>query len=173
MSKRLSALLVLGLVVLALAACGGSAPESASSTEQAETVATETVVSEAATETETEAATETAETEEAETEEAETAAATDTGGSAPAGSVSFANDVWPIFQANCSGCHGNSGGLNLASYDTLMAGGRRGPEIVPGDAGASRLVQYVQSGRMPPNGRLSDAEIQMIVDWVNAGAPNN
>lgn len=178
MSKRFSFLMVgLLLVVFALAACSGGADSGEARTESGtETAAAGSVVtSEASTETETGIAPAT-ETAEVETEEVETEEATET--SAAAGNsgrtVSFSNDVWPIFQANCSGCHGASGGLNLASYDTLMAGGRRGAVIVPGDAESSRLVQYVESGRMPPSGnRLSNEEIQTIKDWVNAGAPNN
>lgn len=175
MSKRFSLLMVGLALVFALAACSGAIDSGGAPTESsAETAAAGSVVtSEATTETETAAATETAEVE---TEEVETEEATET--SAAAGNsgrtVSFSNDVWPIFQANCSGCHGASGGLNLASYDTLMAGGRHGMVIVPGDAESSRLVQYVESGRMPPSGnRLSTEEIQTIKDWVNAGAPNN
>ncbi len=178
MSKHFYGWFVLGLAVLILAACSGPAAGGAPTEERTETAAAQTAAAEAATETETQAATEATETEEteteeAETEEAETEEATETAEGAASRPVSFASDVLPIFQANCSGCHGNSGGLNLASYETLMAGGRRGAAIVPGDAESSRLVQYVRSGRMPPGGRLPDAEIQLIVDWVNAGAPNN
>lgn len=164
MTRRFSLLFVLGLAVLVLTACGGpSSSGGAPSNLGTETAAPQTLVTETATETESEIVTQTSETEEAETE-----TATETR------PPSFSGEVLPIFQANCSGCHGNSGGLNLASYETLMAGGRRGAVIVPGDAESSRLVQYVQSGRMPAGGdRLSDAEIQKIVDWVNAGAPNN
>lgn len=169
MTRRFSLLFVLGLAFLVLTACGGtSGSGGAPSNLGTEAAASQTLVTETATETESEVVTQTSETEEAETEEAKTEAATETR------PPSFSGEVLPIFQANCSGCHGNSGGLNLASYETLMAGGRRGAVIVPGDAESSRLVQYVQSGRMPAGGdRLSDAEIQKIVDWVNAGAPNN
>jgi mono/diheme cytochrome c family protein len=163
MSKRFFILIGLMITVFALAACGGPTPSDAVPTEmRTETAVTEaTASSRVSTETETAVATE--------TEEAETEEATET-----SRAVSFSNDVWPILQANCSGCHGGSGGLSLASYDSLMAGGRSGAVIIPGNAEDSRLVQYVRSGRMPRgSSRLSDAEVQIIVDWVNAGAPNN
>jgi cbb3-type cytochrome c oxidase subunit III len=38
---------------------------------------------------------------------------------AAAGPVSFAKDVLPIFQAKCAVCHGNLGGWNAKSYDTV------------------------------------------------------
>ena len=46
--------------------------------------------------------------------------------------------------------------------------------VVPGDADASRLAQVVISGKMPPRGdKLTEEEIQFIVNWINAEAPNN
>ena len=53
-----------------------------------------------------------------------------------------------------------------------MAGSAR-KVIVPGDANGSRLVQMVSSGRMPPRGdKLTAEQIQFIVNWINAKAPN-
>jgi mono/diheme cytochrome c family protein len=48
---------------------------------------------------------------------------------------------------------------------------------VAGDAATSPLVKLLQatSGvKMPPVGdRLSDADIQLIIDWINAGPLDN
>jgi hypothetical protein len=55
-----------------------------------------------------------------------------------------------------------------------MRGGTSGPSVVPGDLASSRLVQYVQSGYMPfRSPPLTQAEIQTLVSWVAAGAPDN
>jgi hypothetical protein len=91
--------------------------------------------------------------------------------------VSFANDVLPIFQATCIKCHGGDEikeGLNLTTYDGVIAGSFNGPVIHPGDSNDSYLVQQVIDGEMPKRGtKLSDEQIQIITDWVNQGALNN
>lgn len=90
------------------------------------------------------------------------------------GSASFSQDVLPILQANCTRCHGTSrqsGGLMLNTYDNVMAGGVSGLVIQPGNAQESILVEKVTTGAMPKNGaKLSDANIQVIINWINAGA---
>jgi mono/diheme cytochrome c family protein len=94
--------------------------------------------------------------------------------SSPAPLVSFAKDVLPIFQANCTGCHGSNrqaAGLDFSSYASLMNGA---PVIVPNDPNNSQLLQAVIQGFMPRGGNpLSAQDIQTITDWINAGAPNN
>lgn len=88
--------------------------------------------------------------------------------------VSFKSDVQPIFTARCVACHGGIAGLYLNSYDNVMRGGVHGAAVVPGDSNNSRLIQYVSSGYMPfRNPPLTAAQIQTLVDWVAAGAPNN
>lgn len=92
----------------------------------------------------------------------------------PGADVSFQSDVLPIFQEDCVACHGGTAGLYLDSYANLMQGGRSGAVIVPGDPQASLLIQYVAGGYMPFRGqRLTDAEIQTLVNWVAAGTNDN
>ena len=88
---------------------------------------------------------------------------------------SFAADVMPIMQAKCVLCHGSLGGWNAASYSSFMTSGNHAPVVIPSDALNSLLVQKLQGTQqigtiMPPSGKLSDTEIQIIVDWINAGA---
>lgn len=95
--------------------------------------------------------------------------------------VSYANQVQPIFNGNCTGCHGSSGGLNLSSYTQLMnsAGSNySGRIVVAGDANASGLVDKIEVNpdfpqRMPVGGTLSNEEIEIIRVWINEGAQNN
>jgi cytochrome c len=93
------------------------------------------------------------------------------------GEVSYAADVLPIFEANCTRCHGSSrqnGGLRLDSYTALMAGGTDGAVIVPNDAAGSMLVGLVSSGEMPKNRPpLTEAEMALIREWIEAGARDN
>jgi len=91
--------------------------------------------------------------------------------------VSFANDIRPLLQNRCASCHTGkfvNQGLDMGTYDSLMAGSEYGPVIVPGDANGSLLVEKVTSGEMPKRGpKLTPAQIALIVDWINAGAPDN
>jgi mono/diheme cytochrome c family protein len=91
---------------------------------------------------------------------------------------SFTVDVLPILQANCTVCHGTLGGWTASSYTSVMTTGKHGPVVEPGDPDNSLLVQKLlgtqQAGsQMPPLGKLSDAEIQVIINWINAGALDN
>jgi mono/diheme cytochrome c family protein len=97
-------------------------------------------------------------------------------GNTPTSQVpAFATDVLPIFQASCTICHGTLGGWTATSYSSVMTTGNGGPVVIPGDAANSLLVQKLkgtqQNGSiMPPTGKLSDAQIQVIIDWINVGA---
>lgn len=91
--------------------------------------------------------------------------------------VSFANQILPIFQTYCVECHGGARtreGLNMTSYDALMAGSFNGAVIIPGNANESITVQLIVAGEMPERGpAVSSAEVQLIIDWINQGAQNN
>ncbi len=85
---------------------------------------------------------------------------------------SFRKDILPIFQANCVGCHGNSGGYSLDSYADATQ-----KNIVPGNPGASMLVKRIEgtvTPQMPFGGTpLDKKQIQNIINWIQEGAPNN
>ena len=91
--------------------------------------------------------------------------------------VSYRQDIQPIFDRNCVSCHGGSAGLYLDSYDHVMAGSARGRVVTPGDPPASELVRRIRGlsqPRMPLGGApLSAADIDAIVTWIAEGAPNN
>jgi cytochrome c553 len=97
-----------------------------------------------------------------------------------------------IFDSACVTCHTDVGrvpaaSLNLrpgASFPNLVnvqSTGKPGAiRVRPGDANGSYLVQKLEGAadivgaRMPRNAApLSDAQVKMIRDWINAGAPNN
>jgi hypothetical protein len=61
--------------------------------------------------------------------------------------------------------------LNLTTYAAAMKGGNNGPVIVPGDPASSLLIEK-QSGATPHFGQLSPSELQLVTDWIKAGAPD-
>jgi mono/diheme cytochrome c family protein len=104
---------------------------------------------------------------------------TSPGGSEPSQEVvSFSADVMPIFEAECAACHGSLGGWDASTYDSVMETGNNAPVIIPGDAGNSLLAQKMNGTQtigniMPPAGLLPEDEIQVILDWIEAGALDN
>ncbi len=92
-------------------------------------------------------------------------------------SISFQRDVLPIFTQICVKCHGGektNKSLVLKSYDEIMQGSENGPVVIPGDPSKSVLVDMIVQGKMPKNGpKLLPKQIQTIVNWINAGAPDN
>jgi len=96
---------------------------------------------------------------------------------AAASTVSFSKDVMPILQNRCFNCHGGEQtkeGLSFLSYETLMQGSLNGLVIIPGDAANSLLAQQLLNGKMPKRGpKLTPDQVQIIIDWINAGALNN
>ena len=93
---------------------------------------------------------------------------------APPQQVSYSGDLQPIWDASCakSGCHDGAHDPLLTpaeSYNALMAGGFVNTAI-PNE---SILYQELSSGSMPPTGKLPSSDIQMVLDWIKNGAPNN
>jgi cytochrome c553 len=89
----------------------------------------------------------------------------------------FEEKIRPLLAARCWGCHGDAkvSGLRLDSLPGMLAGGRLGPALKPGDARASLLIEAVRREhprlKMPPDGRLDDAEIAALEQWIQSGAP--
>jgi mono/diheme cytochrome c family protein len=104
----------------------------------------------------------------------------ESGAGEPAGGPSFAAMVAPIFASQCQICHNDSsalGGWNAIGYDNVMNSGDHGPVIIPNNVGDSLLAQMIQYADgvsvMPPSRQLDHASIQLVLDWIEAGAPDN
>jgi cytochrome b subunit of formate dehydrogenase len=76
-----------------------------------------------------------------------------------------------LFRNRCGTCHGitSVGGISLATYEDALEGGKSGPGIVPGDPDASMIVQVQQTGSHP--GQLTAEELEQLIAWIEAGAP--
>lgn len=91
--------------------------------------------------------------------------------------VSFNRDIYPLLERRCIKCHGGefpSEGLNLESYESLMAGSQNGQVIVAGDPNNSLLFEQIESGEMPKRGAdLTPEQIELFQQWIDEGALNN
>jgi mono/diheme cytochrome c family protein len=91
------------------------------------------------------------------------------------GPLTFEATAGPLLAERCGACHGGASpveGLDLTSYAAALAGGTGGPAIVPGDPETSLLVR-VQSGEQRHFGQLTPEELDLIIEWIAAGAPEN
>lgn len=99
----------------------------------------------------------------------------------PGAALSYATDIYPIWQArSCTGCHGSSGGLTLsgsasATYAELFEVAGRVNLATP----SSSLILTkpatlgVSHGGGTRFASTSDADYQKILTWITQGALNN
>lgn len=103
----------------------------------------------------------------------------------PADTVSYKEDVLPIFQKRCAKCHGGTNeegevvaevSLIVIDHRRLMMGSEFGPVITAGDPEDSWLLEMIAEGDMPPEGegdKVPEEEIAVIRQWILEGAKNN
>ncbi len=95
--------------------------------------------------------------------------------------VSFSEHLQPLFNRKCSECHGtnlDAGDWRADSYEFIMESGEHAPLIMSGDPDNSILVQKITNkqdfgDQMPIARLMNPIQIQWIVDWIEAGSPNN
>ncbi len=98
-------------------------------------------------------------------------------GAEPVDNEYFEKKVRPILATNCVECHDakkQKGGLRLDAKAEFAKGGESGAAVVPGKPEKSRLIDaigYAGEIKMPPKGKLSDADIATLTEWVKGGAP--
>ena len=90
----------------------------------------------------------------------------------------FESRVRPILVGHCIKCHGpkkQSSNLRLDSREAALKGGDSGPALEPANPEKSLLVQAVahthEELKMPPSGKLPEASVAIIRQWVGLGAP--
>jgi hypothetical protein len=95
----------------------------------------------------------------------------------PAEAEFFEKEVRPLLVERCLKCHGDNqpkGGLKLTARAHLLRGGDTGPAAVPGkpeDSLLVRAVRYQDEPRMPPKGKLTDRQIDLLTRWIKMGVP--
>ncbi|MFM7920546.1 MAG: c-type cytochrome domain-containing protein, partial [Planctomycetaceae bacterium] len=91
----------------------------------------------------------------------------------------FESQIRPLLSEHCYVCHSGEsrilcGGLRLDHREGVLRGGNSGAAIVPGNPETSLLMQAVryETTEMPPAGRLSDQQIELLAEWIRRGAPD-
>jgi hypothetical protein len=90
------------------------------------------------------------------------------------------SQVHAILAQRCMSCHDvreAEGELVMETFESLMKGGEKGADIVPGKSEESRLVLEIEHRKkpfMPPPEKadpLPAEEVALIRAWIDAGAP--
>ena len=87
--------------------------------------------------------------------------------------VTFARDVAPILQKNCQECHrpGSIGPMSLRTYEEVRPWVRAIKRRVADREMPPYRYDKIGIQHLKDDLRLSDADIQTIVRWVDSGAP--
>jgi len=93
-----------------------------------------------------------------------------------AASLTYSAKVKSILDTNCQQCHNpqkTRGGWDATTYQSVTTSGDNGPMVVPRDANSAIARDILRQGSfpMPPLESLSQSDIQIIMDWIAAGAP--
>ena len=78
-----------------------------------------------------------------------------------------------MFEGRCVFCHSGpnaEAGLDLSTYEGLMAGADSGPVVIPNDPDSSVLIQ-AQSGPRDHFGQVLPEELDALRAWIQDGAP--
>ncbi len=96
-------------------------------------------------------------------------------------SAFFEKHIRPLLVDHCYRCHSTQskkvrGGLVLDSRDGWIRGGDSGQAIIAAKPEVSLLIEAVRYTKpdlqMPPAGKLSKTQIELLVKWVAMGAPD-
>ncbi len=88
----------------------------------------------------------------------------------------FEKSVRPLLVAKCQMCHNaqlQSSKLDLSTAEGFMKGGAGGALINHeklSDSYLLTVIGYEAAIKMPPTGKLSDAEVAILTEWVDSGA---
>ncbi len=90
----------------------------------------------------------------------------------------FRERVEPILRKNCLSCHNHElddGDISFEDRETLLRDRPKGgPAVVPGAPEKSALVRAIRHDgdvQMPPGKKLSQDDIDTLIEWIKRGAP--
>jgi hypothetical protein len=91
--------------------------------------------------------------------------------------IVYEKEIAPILANKCAFCHSGNvkeGKFDVANFDSMMRGGKRGKPVVPGKAAESLLYKAVgktEKPMMPPKGEepLTPEELALVKLWIDQG----
>jgi mono/diheme cytochrome c family protein len=90
----------------------------------------------------------------------------------------YAKEIRPLLAEKCIICHdggsSSGGGLALTSRAAILKGGSKGAAVNltrPTESLLVRAIHYKESLKMPPQGQLAQAQIDLLTRWVEMGMP--
>lgn len=88
------------------------------------------------------------------------------------GEFTYENAIRNLLVSQCASCHSENGmnGLDMSSYTSLMKGGKSGSIITPGSPDESLIIKK-QTAEQPHFNQLSKNELDILKQWIQAGAP--
>ncbi|HAI57844.1 MAG TPA: hypothetical protein DCM04_07870 [Saprospirales bacterium] len=89
----------------------------------------------------------------------------------------FEKNIRPVLNTQCYSCHSSNskdvkGGLSLDTRQGVLNGGDSGPSVVPGKIDESLLLDYIESGDMPPDNPLDEDVVNNFRQWIKMGMPD-
>jgi nitrate/TMAO reductase-like tetraheme cytochrome c subunit len=86
--------------------------------------------------------------------------------------LSFSGAIGNLLSNRCGTCHGEGalGGLNLTTFEGLMAGGLSGSVVITSDPEGSLLIQK-QTAAESHFAQLNAGELDLVRAWIMAGSP--
>ena len=89
----------------------------------------------------------------------------------------FEKNIRPVLNTQCYSCHSSNskdvkGGLSVDTRQGILNGGDSGPSVVPGKIDESLLLDYIESGDMPPDNPLSEEVVNNFRQWIKMGMPD-
>jgi hypothetical protein len=92
----------------------------------------------------------------------------------------YAGVIVPILESKCYACHNaekQKGRFRMDEYDLLLAGGKEGEGLIPGNSAGSNIIVRAElpeddEEHMPPEGKkdLEDHELTLLKWWIDNGA---
>jgi hypothetical protein len=82
----------------------------------------------------------------------------------------YSSSIGPLLTEKCGQCHGSAAGLDVTSFEALMAGSDSGPVVVSGEPEESLIVEVQEEEHFA---NLSAGGLQQLIEWIASGAPES
>ena len=85
-----------------------------------------------------------------------------------AGEITWGGAIGELFKQKCAACHGVLGEFSAETYQSVLAGGKGGPGVIPGEPSQGTVIQVQETGSHA--GQFTQQELELVKAWIAAGA---